>query len=135
MANIVVFRVGGDDAAKLETEMTPLFKAKDMINLATQEFYIKETIDGETYDPFSAETLKIMPAPHPSYKKEIIELSRQKYAMQREDVGRMLKEEEDAVRFGNNAGGEDDAARTGAGAPAPVRSDSPRAGTPPEPLI
>src|SRR3989344_8291433 len=59
VANIVVFRVGGDDAEKLESEMTPIFKAKDMINLGTQEFYIKETIDGETYDPFSAETLKI----------------------------------------------------------------------------
>jgi type IV secretory pathway TraG/TraD family ATPase VirD4 len=66
VANIVVFRVGGDDGEKLESEMTPVFKAKDMINLGAQEFYIKETIDGETYDPFSAETLKVLPAPHPS---------------------------------------------------------------------
>ena len=28
-----------------------------MINLGKQEFYIKLTIDGESYDPFSASTL------------------------------------------------------------------------------
>jgi len=100
VANIIIFRVGGDDAAKLETEMTPLFKAKDMINLATREFYIKETIDGETYDPFSAETLKIMPPPHRSYKQDIIDASRRKYAMHAEELKLRLKEEEDAIRFG-----------------------------------
>ncbi len=102
VANIIIFRVGGDDAAKLESEMTPVFKAKDMINLGTQEFYIKETIDGETYDPFSAETLKILPAPHPSYKSKIIEASHQKYAMHVEEVKKMLKEEEEAVIFRKN---------------------------------
>src|SRR3989344_3645232 len=97
---IVVFRVGGDDAKKLEAEMTPIFKAKDMINLGMQEFYIKETIDGETYDPFSAETLKIMPPPHRSYKQDIIDASRRKYAMHAEELKLRLKEEEDAIRFG-----------------------------------
>lgn len=107
VANIIVFRVGGDDAAKLETEMTPIFKAKDMINLGAQEFYIKETIDGETYDPFSAETLKVLPATHPSNKQKIIEASRKNYAMQVDDVKRLLKEEEEAVLFRKNppAGG------------------------------
>ena len=102
VANIIVFRVGGDDAVKLESEMTPVFKAKDMINLGTQEFYIKETIDGETYDPFSAETLKILPAPHPSYKDKILEHSRRKYAMSAEEVKKILKEEEESVVFGDS---------------------------------
>ncbi len=97
VANIIIFRVGGDDAAKLETEMTPLFKAKDMINLATREFYIKETIDGETYDPFSAETLKVLPAPHPSYRERIIESSRRKYAMRADDVKHVFGQEQDAM--------------------------------------
>src|SRR3990167_1433539 len=86
VATIIVFRIGGDDAAKMESEMTPVFKAKDMINLGTQEFYIKETIDGETYDPFSAETLKILPAPHPSYIDKILEHSRRKYTMSAGEV-------------------------------------------------
>lgn len=80
VANLIVFRVGGDDAHLLESEMTPVFKAKDMINLGTHEFYIKETIDGETYDPFSAETLKVLPPGRSPQKDRIIEASRRKYA-------------------------------------------------------
>ena len=99
VANLMVFRVGGDDAAKLETEMTPIFKAKDMINLGMQEFYIKETIDGETYDPFSAETLAVLPPPHPSYRSRIVASSRKKYAMHADEVGQALKNEEAAMLF------------------------------------
>lgn len=91
---IVVFRVGGDDAKKLESEMTPVFKAKDMINLGQQEFYIKMTIDGNTYDPFSAETLKVLPAQHKSFKDEIIKHSRENYALNLDEVKRKLEEEE-----------------------------------------
>jgi hypothetical protein len=104
VANLISFRVGGDDAAKLETEFTPVFKAKDMINLGMQEFYIKETIDGETYDPFSAETLKIFPPTHQSYKERIVEASRRKYAMSAEKVKQMLKDEEEAIIFRRSGG-------------------------------
>ena len=37
----------------MKPEFAPLFDVKDMINLAVTEFYIKMTIDGESYDPFS----------------------------------------------------------------------------------
>jgi Type IV secretory pathway, VirD4 components len=50
---IVIFRIGGEDAVKLAPEMAPVFEVKDMINLGMREFYIKMTIDGDTYDPFS----------------------------------------------------------------------------------
>src|SRR3989338_6257016 len=108
VATIIVFRVGGDDAAKMEAEMTPVFKAKDMINLGTQEFYIKETIDGETYDPFSAETLKVLPPTHPSYRERIKEASRKKYSMHADEVKRKLKEEEETVLFGSRPVGNGD---------------------------
>ena len=85
IGNIIVFRVGGEDAEKLEAEMTPLFKAKDMINLGLQEFYIKMTIDGETHDPFSAETLKILPVPHASFAGAIIEESFSRFGVTGED--------------------------------------------------
>jgi len=91
---IIVFRVGGEDAVILKPEMAPIFDVKDMINLGTQEFYIKMTIDGETYDPFSAETLKVLPAPHPSFKNKIIELSRQKYTIPADSAKKLIAEEE-----------------------------------------
>jgi len=94
---IVVFRVGGEDAAVLESEMEPVFKAKDMINLGMQEFYIKETVDGETYDPFSAETLKVLPPTHRSFKKEIIEASRLKFTISAEAAKKLIAEEETTI--------------------------------------
>lgn len=106
VATLIVFRVGGEDAQKLEAELTPLVKAKDMINLGTQEFYIKETIDGETYDPFSAETLKVLPPLHPSYRDKIIQNSRERYAVHIDKVKEMLRVEEEAT-WGAKETGED----------------------------
>lgn len=93
----IVFRVGGEDAASLESEMTPVFKPKDMINLGMQEFYVKMTIDGETYDPFSAETLKVLPSPHGSLKNRIVEASRRKYTISADAAKKLIAEEEAGI--------------------------------------
>jgi len=95
--SIVAFRVGGDDATKLKPEFAPVFDIKDMINLGVGEFYIKMTIDGESYDPFSAETLRVLPATHPSYKDKIIESSRTKYAILAGEAQRLIAEEEASI--------------------------------------
>ena len=68
-----------------------------MINLAVTEFYIKMTIDGESYDPFSAETLRVLPATHPSYREEIIEASRRKYSIPKGDAQKLIEEEEATI--------------------------------------
>ena len=91
---IIVFRVGGEDAVILKPEMAPVFDVKDMINLGTQEFYIKMTIDGETYDPFSAETLKVLSPPHISFKNKIIEFSRGRYTIFEDEAKKLIAEEE-----------------------------------------
>lgn len=95
--NLICFRVGGEDAVKLKPEFAPIFDVKDMINLAVTEFYIKMTIDGESYDPFSAETLKVLPPTHPSYRKEIIEASRRKYSIPKDDAAKLIAEEEATI--------------------------------------
>ncbi len=97
VGTIIIFRVSGEDGKALEPEMSPIFKVNDMINLGIRQFYIKMTIDGETYDPFSAETLKIFPAPHPSYREEIIKQSRQKYAVKAEEARKIIEEEEKVI--------------------------------------
>ena len=58
------------------------------------------TIDGNTYDPFSAETLKVMPAPHKSFKDEILKFSRENYAMPVEKVKEAIEQEEKELLFG-----------------------------------
>ncbi len=97
VGSLVVFRVGGQDAEKLEAEMAPVFKVKDMINLGKQEFYIKLMIDGESYDPFSARTLKVLKPDHPSYRDKIVEASRRKYSISAEAAKRLIEEEERTI--------------------------------------
>jgi hypothetical protein len=97
IGSIICFRVGGEDAVKLKPEFEPLFGVKDMINLAVGEFYIKMTIDGESYDPFSAETLRVLSPTHPSYREEIIAASRRKYSIPKDDAAKLIAEEESMI--------------------------------------
>lgn len=97
VGSMIIFRVGGQDAAELEAEMTPVFKAKDMINLGMRQFYVKMMIDGDTYDPFSAETLKILPPPHRSFRQQIIDTSRSRYAIPADTAKLLIAEEESSV--------------------------------------
>ncbi len=97
VGSIIAFRIGGDDAVKLKPEFAPIFDVKDLINLGIGEFYIKMTIDGETYDPFSAETLRVLPPTHPSYRERIIEASRRKYAIPEGDAQKLIEKEESTI--------------------------------------
>jgi len=97
VGSVITFRVGGEDAVKLKPEFAPVFDVKDMINLAVAEFYIKMTIDGESYDPFSAETLRVLPPTHPSYREEIIAASRRKYSIPKDDAQKLINEEESTI--------------------------------------
>lgn len=94
---IIIFRVGGEDAVKLKPEMAPIFDVKDMINLGMCQIYLKMTIDGETYDPFSAETLKVLPPNHESYRERIIEASRAKYSISVDSAKKLIQEEEASI--------------------------------------
>ena len=95
--SIITFRIGGEDAVKMKPEFAPLFDVKDMINLAIKEFYIKMTIDGESYDPFSAETLNVLPPTHPSYQEEVIAASRRKYTISKDAAAKLIAEEEATI--------------------------------------
>ena len=69
---------------------------KDMINLAVTEFYIKMTIDGKPYDPFSAETLRVLPPTHPSLREEIVNASRLKSSIpEKKNAAKLIAEESD----------------------------------------
>jgi len=68
-----------------------------MINLGIGEFYIKTTIDGESYDPFSAESLRVLVAPYPSNRLKILKASRDKFAISASDAKRLIEEEESTI--------------------------------------
>lgn len=91
--NIVVFRVGGEDASTLAQELTPIFSADDIINLGVREFYIKMAIDGQTYDPFSAETLPVYEPEFESNRGKIIDYTRSHYAVPLEKMKEIYTKE------------------------------------------
>ncbi len=93
VGTLIIFRIGGTDAVKLLPEMAPIFKTEDMINLGMREFFIKMTIDGETFDPFSAETLMITAPSYSSLREEIVAQSRQKYSLPVAEVKKILERE------------------------------------------
>ena len=95
--SVISFRIGGEDAIKMKPEFAPVFEIKDLINLAVGEIYVKMTIDGESYDPFSAETLRVLPPTHPSYREEIIASSRRKYSISKYDAQKLMAEEEASI--------------------------------------
>lgn len=97
VGSIISFRIGGEDAVRLKPEFAPVFDVKDLINLAVGEFYIKMTIDGESYDPFSAETLRVLAPTHNSFKERILEASRRKFAISKGQAQKLIEEEEATI--------------------------------------
>jgi len=89
VGSVISFSLGAEDSVVLEKEYTPVFKVRDIINLAVRDFYIKMSIGGEIRKPFSGRTLDVI-RPKEDYTKEIIAQSRQKYATPVEEVEQML---------------------------------------------
>lgn len=85
VGSIIMFGVGGDDAAYLSKEFSPTFTPDDMIALDTREMYIKMSIDGKVTQPFSARTLDIDKQEF-NFRDEIINTSRMKYSQTRAAV-------------------------------------------------
>lgn len=87
------------------------------------------TIDGETFDPFSAETLKVLSGARASHKDRIVAHSRKKYAIPVGEVKKMLKEEEEAILFRRQA------AAASAGKPKEAAESAESNDAPPAPMV
>ena len=86
VGTMVTFRVGAFDAEVLEKEFAPYFEAQDLVNLGFVQIYLKLMIDGISSQPFSARTLPPIDKPIVSFKKEILQNSRDIFAQPRAAV-------------------------------------------------
>ena len=86
VGTMVTFRVGAFDAEVLEKEFAPYFEAQDLVNLGFVQIYLKLMIDGISSQPFSARTLPPIDKPIVSFKKEILQNSRDIFAQPRATV-------------------------------------------------
>jgi type IV secretory pathway TraG/TraD family ATPase VirD4 len=57
VGTLISFRVGAEDAKYLAQEFYPIFSQDNLVNLPAYNIYLKLIIDGQTSQPFSAETL------------------------------------------------------------------------------
>lgn len=122
VGTMLAMRVGGTDAAALETEFAPTFTPEDLVNLPKFQFYLKLMVDGVSTPPFSAASLGPVSTRTGSEPK-VIEQSRERYAEPRHVI------EQKVLQW---AGMESDAFPTAeadapaappASAPAPVEAD------------
>lgn len=90
VGSLITFGIGGDDAAYLQKEFSPVFAAQDMISLNVREMYVKMSIDGALTPPFSARTIDV-PKPGKNYSMEIIDHSRMRYGKNRVGVENDIK--------------------------------------------
>lgn len=89
----VAFRVGPFDAETLETVFTPEFEQEDLVNLGFAQIYLTLMIDGIGSRPFSAVTLPPIEPPARTFRKEVIEASRRKFATPRSGIETSIFEE------------------------------------------
>lgn len=91
IGSIFSFTVGYDDAKVIAAQFKELVTPNDLISLPRFTAYTRMMINGVTSDPFS---MKTMPLPTPEWSgeqtKKIIEQSRQRYAMTKWDIEKLL---------------------------------------------
>ncbi len=88
----VSFRVGPLDSEMLEKVYAPQFTANDLVNLGFAQVYLSLMINDMGSKPFSARTLPPIPRPEVSYRNDVIEWTRQTYALPREIVEKNIRE-------------------------------------------
>ncbi len=89
----VTFRVGPFDAETLETVFSPEFEQEDLVNLGFAQIYLTLMIDGIGSRPFSALTLPPIEPPRRTFKKEVVEASRARFATPREKIETAIYDE------------------------------------------
>jgi hypothetical protein len=91
VGSLAVFRVGAEDAETLEPQLSPVFKAQDIINLDNHNAYLRLLMHGQPAKPFNMETLPFTRGDM-AHAQAIRDLSYQKYGRDRAEVeGEIMK--------------------------------------------
>ena len=85
VGTLMSFRLGADDALKMQRYFDPSFNESDLINMHNRHFVISMTIEGEKVRPFSAITLDLPPYSD-DFSDTIINHSRSLYARSQETI-------------------------------------------------
>ncbi len=90
VGSIISGRVSPDDAPFLTKYFEPQFEAQDIVLLANRNFVASLTIGGEKAPAFSLKSLAVPPVQKDN-TSSIVDLSRQRYSLQRSEVEEIIK--------------------------------------------
>lgn len=88
----ISFRVGPLDAELLEKVYSPQFTATDLVNLGFAQIYLSLMINDIGSSPFSAKTIPPILRPDITYRNDVIEWSRSRFALPREQVEQNIRD-------------------------------------------
>jgi Type IV secretion-system coupling protein DNA-binding domain len=88
----ISFRVGPLDAEVLEKVYSPQFVATDLVNLGMAQIYLSLMINDIGSQPFSAKTLFPIARPPITYRNDVIEWTRLKFALPRATVEQNIRD-------------------------------------------
>ncbi len=91
VGSMSVFRVSSEDAEYLEKQFTPVFSAKDLMNIDNHNSYVKMLANGRPVKPFSMRT-NLPPRGNKVFLDKIKELSYLKYGRDKEEVEEAIME-------------------------------------------
>lgn len=84
VGTLISFRLGIDDAQIMESQFLPHFNSQDICNLPNYHAIIRTNIEGRRTTPCNFHTVLPEYSDQHSDKKEIVDISRQKYSIPRE---------------------------------------------------
>lgn len=91
VGSIAVYRVGAEDAEYLEKQLSPVFTARDIMNIDNYNAYVKILAHGKPVKPFNIRALT-PPQGDKAVAEKLKELSYMKYGRLREEVeGEIMK--------------------------------------------
>ncbi|MSR76161.1 MAG: type IV secretory system conjugative DNA transfer family protein [Candidatus Ryanbacteria bacterium] len=91
VGSMIAFRVGSDDGEFLEKQFSPVFGARDLLNIDNRNAYVKMLIGGQTSRAFNMQ----MRAPakgDPAQKERVVGISRITYGRPRIEVEAEIKQ-------------------------------------------
>jgi hypothetical protein len=100
VGTMICFRVGSEDALKLEQEFEPVFTTQQLINLNKHQIALKLSIDGKATDPFLANTLAPVFDKLNGRTSAVVAISRERYGVAKDiikdKINRWLSEESES---------------------------------------
>ena len=92
VGTMLSFRVGKNDAARLESQFSPQFTQFDLANLPNWHTCVKTTLNGQIVPPFTLQTIQPQIKPDAQIREAVLAHARKVYSRPRAEVEDTIRE-------------------------------------------